>query len=153
MKYKKKYLIIHSLIPLVIGSLIYILFRSDKLIYVKFLKMISCYDIFIWIRNYSYSYNIFLPNILLYSLPNSLWVYSFTSIMLFIWFDAKVLKIYKLWILVPIFLNIGTEFGQYFKYLPGTFDYSDIILSLAAFFISIYLYIITFRGVYNENSQ
>ncbi len=69
----------------------------------------------------------FLPNFVLYSLPDALWVYSFTFLMQSVWSRHPRSYGRTVWILLPVLLAVGGEIGQLLKVVPGTFDLMDIL--------------------------
>ena len=75
-----------------------------------------------------------LPDWFYYSLPDGLWTYSFTSSILLIW--GRDNGIQKYWIYVPLVLSVLPELSQYFKIIPGTFDWIDLIFIVLAFLTS-----------------
>ncbi len=82
-----------------------------------------------------------LPDWILYSLPDGLWVFSYMALMLFIW-NRNITAQNILWFfLVPI-LAIGSEVFQYLKFLPGTFDPKDLLI----YFLGTTLPFVTFRN-------
>ena len=76
-----------------------------------------------------------IPLWIKYSLPDGLWVYSLTSLMIIIWRDVKSKSKYY-WIASSIIIAIVIELGQYLRLIPGTYDILDIILCLIAFSLS-----------------
>ena len=123
--------------PLLIGGLIYIFFRSYSL------KM------FIWFEAFGLSNIIketridllpmkaYLPKWIYFSLPDGLWIYSFTSALIIYWegeFDRL-----KYWLLIPFFIGIVFEVFQAFTLFKGTFDILDLLFSLSGFLLSLYI--------------
>ena len=80
-------------------------------------------------------FNSQIPLWIKYSLPDGLWVYSLTSLMIIIWQDVKSKSKYY-WIASSIIIAIVIELGQYLRLIPGTYDILDIILCLIAFSLS-----------------
>lgn len=72
-----------------------------------------------------------IPEWVYYSLPNALWVYSFTSGILLIW--GKSLTF---WLITPVLFGVLVEFAQYFQIFPGTADIMDFVTGLFAFISS-----------------
>ena len=64
-----------------------------------------------------------------FSLPDGLWVYSFTSFMLIVW-GLKFSRHSLFWISIGPLLALGSEMGQAFGVVGGTFDPTDLILCL-----------------------
>lgn len=73
------------------------------------------------------------PNWFIYSLPDGLWVYSLSSALLILW-NGKLTG----WLLVPFVGGVMLEFFQAWRLLSGTFDVIDLLMTIAAFFLSIY---------------
>ena len=112
---------------LILGSLIYVFFRTTTLrMFCWFgqLNILSFIDRFrvstLFLKNY-------LPNWFLYSLPDGLWIFSYLSLALYIW--KNELKSENLfWIFSIPIIAIGSEIGQLIKIIPGTFDIIDLII-------------------------
>ena len=60
-----------------------------------------------------------------FNLPDLLWVFGFTSVMLIIWKDVQS-KIKIFYIILPMFIGVVSELVQYINPNFGTFDASDI---------------------------
>lgn len=103
--------------PLIIGCLIYILYRTDTLLYNKLLG-----NLFTPIA----SPNTFLQRILVFSLPDGLWAMSYTMLIFHLRND-KTLKTLIWSIIIPI-IGILSEISQYYSLIPGTFDIIDLIM-------------------------
>jgi len=121
----KRQLLFGHILTLLIGGLIYIFFRTEKLI---MLKWIENYNTSILnIRTLTSAYYNKLPDWFLFSLPDGLWLFSYTSLVLLIW-KNKINRENFFWIaIIPIFI-ILSEFGQLLNIVPGTFDLVDILL-------------------------
>jgi len=86
---------------------------------------------------HSITSNIALPDFIIYSLPEGLWVFSVTLISkdLFL----KIGRVTILLLYVPLLFSIGLEFLQYFHVTNGRFDFWDILVSVFFWFIASYL--------------
>jgi len=84
--------IIHAFFSMFIGSMIYILFREKRLLMFKWFKFIKLDFVINFLRDSFYKYRIYIPKSVLFSLPDALWVYSFTMF-LSIYFKNKIIKI------------------------------------------------------------
>lgn len=72
-----------------------------------------------------------------YSLPDGLWVYSFSYFIFSIWLaptEEKVLK--YLFLSIPLLLGVGGEIAQLAFPAVGTFDSQDVAVSLSAYFLA-----------------
>lgn len=79
----------------------------------------------------------YLPNWIYFSLPDSLWVYSFTSAILLMW-NNEIVKA-KYWLLIPFISGCLVEIAQGLKLIEGTFDPVDLIGCIVAFILSIFI--------------
>lgn len=122
-------LIITVLFPLTLGGITYILFRSDSL------KMFS------WFNGLGFSKiitssrqitsEIQLPQWTIYNLPDALWLFAFTNLMLLLW-DNKFSRHSMFWILAAPIIGLLSELGQAIHIIPGTFDPIDLTLLIIA---------------------
>ena len=130
--------IFFGIMLLVIGCLIYLLFRSKTLyIYVwcKSLGMSSPIDTLrIIVNDWS------VPSFIKYSLPDGLYCTSYLLIMDAIWHEEKSWLKYLILAVVPL-ITIDSEILQYFGYVRGTFDLVDLFCYL----VPPLLYVICFR--------
>jgi len=78
-----------------------------------------------------------LPDWFIYSLPNGLWTYSLTSVMILIRSQSNQL-INLLWILSGLLLSLLFEIGQATKFVRGTFDVVDIFVIIISFILSLF---------------
>tara|TARA_B100001750_G_C15089089_1_gene389766 strand:- start:2 stop:430 length:429 start_codon:yes stop_codon:yes gene_type:complete len=127
---KKYKVFLYVIAPILIGFFIYILFRPDKIIIFNWLDALGFSELISNLRGISPS-NSKIPSWIIYNLPDGLWVYSLTALMLIIWQDTKDNKKY-FWFFSPLIISIMIEIGQYALIVPGTYDYMDIILCLIA---------------------
>ncbi|ERL03495.1 hypothetical protein HMPREF9108_02341 [Leptotrichia sp. oral taxon 225 str. F0581] len=82
------------------------------------------------LRNNFYRYRIYIPKSILFSLPDALWVYSFTMF-LSIYFKNRIL-------LSIIFIgSIITEILQ-LCFVIGTFDIYDVVYMFALYLVAMY---------------
>ena len=122
----KRPLIIVHFIALLMGGMIYILFRSSTLKMFKWYETIGLGEIIMEARKLVDGFTGIIPDWILFSLPDGLWVFSYVCIMLFIWGNT-ICKFKFVWILIVPFLAIGSEIGQLFNYVSGVFDPTDVI--------------------------
>ena len=81
--------IIHIFLSIFAGSIIYILFREKNLLMFKWFKFLKLDFIINFLRDNFYKYRIYIPKSVLFSLPDALWVYSFTMF-LSIYFKNRI---------------------------------------------------------------
>lgn len=126
---KYKLILTHIFTPILLGTCIYLLFRSENTLLFQWVKTIGLESFLFALRENSLSIKI--PNWLLYSLPDGLWVYAFTTALLLFWQGKN-----SFWIWTPIFTSIIFEFAQATKIIQGTFDVLDLLFSAMAFTLS-----------------
>ena len=125
-----KKVILHIALPIFIGSMIYILFREKELLMFNWFNYLKLNFIIVFLRNNFYEYRIYIPKSILFSLPDALWVYSFTMF-LSIYFKNRIL-------LSAIFIgSIITEISQLW-FVVGTFDIYDVIYMFTLYLIAMY---------------
>jgi hypothetical protein len=122
-------LILTVLLPLTIGGLTYILFRAASLKMFGWFKDLGFSEIITFARQ-SIS-DIELPQWTIYNLPDALWLFAFTNLMLLLW-DNKFTRHSIFWILVAPIIGLLSELGQAIHFIPGTFDFMDLTLLIFA---------------------
>jgi hypothetical protein len=121
-------IILTVITPLILGGLIYILFRATSLKMFSWFHAIGLDNIISYARHYTAKSTIF-PTWVIFSLPDALWLFAFTNLMLIIWHDKFSMQS-LFWLLVAPTVGILLEVGQALKIISGTFDFTDLILIL-----------------------
>ncbi|WP_449388910.1 hypothetical protein [Chryseobacterium lineare] len=138
-----------SLFLLFLGGLIYLIFRTERLIMFRWVEYLKLSDVITNLQKISTLY--ILPDWFKYSLPDGLWIYSYTAILLEIW-KQTVTKQNVFWILSIPSTAVLSEFFQLLKILPGTFDLIDLIFYFVGILIPLcYATIIHFNNKKYEN--
>lgn len=119
------------ILPLIIGCVLYLFFRAENLILFKWIDYLGLSNYINEIRNLSLIKNITLPNWIVYNLPDGLWIFSLTYLVIYLW-DFKINKHSILWIISAPIIGISTEFFQLAKSFSGTFDIIDLIFLVIA---------------------
>lgn len=140
---------IHILLPIIVGGLIYLSFRHTTLNMFKWFELMSLSYMINELRETLYPIRPFLPEWIIYSLPDGLWVYSFSSSFIIIWHEDFAMA--KPWLIIPLFLGAFAEIFQYFGILPGTFDLIDFFVCIIASILSIYFVKLKIKK--NENKS
>jgi len=122
-----------SFLSLIIGMLIYFLFRdlNNMILFVWIPKPVFAVTV------YHISPSVF-SNILKFNLPDTLWFLSAILFLRFIWFyKTKIQKVY-----IRFFYAIAVifEISQLSKKVPGTFDWMDLLFIGIGAFIEGLLY-------------
>ena len=102
-------------VPLLLGSMIYILFRSESLLYNRLLGFL-----FHPIATPKTA----IEQLIVYSLPDGLWAMSYTMLILHIRKNTKITTL--IWSSIIPLIGIISEIAQYFFIIPGTFDIFDL---------------------------
>ena len=126
---KLNLLFCHVIIPITFGGIIYLLFRSDSLMMFRWADAIGVKPVLDDMRVYCTTIQMDNLNWFFFSLPDGLWVYSFTSFMLIVW-GLKFSRHSIFWISIGPLLALCGEMGQAFGVVRGTFDPTDLILCL-----------------------
>lgn len=126
--------IFHVILPLFVGGLIYISFRSKSLTMFNWFNTIGISGFTNSIRIFFNPMNNYLPSWVFFSLPDGLWVYSFSSSFIIVWDEN--FKVARLWLVIPLLTGCFAEILQLFKIIPGTFDSIDFLICLCASFLS-----------------
>ncbi len=122
-----------------LGILIYLFVRPNPTIAENFIN---------W--NYQPStqlYEYTFIKILAGSLPDFFWLYSFLSILCFIWGGYKKIPFFLIFIIYS--LPIFTEFLQFFNFIFGTCDFFDILAYIIAILLNKHL-LINYQNHLNE---
>jgi hypothetical protein len=133
-KRELKFLVYWVIIPLLIGTLIYLLFRPlsirlfnvfnenqlNLIIQLRTNLGVSSSDFPVWFTN---------------SLPDGLWLFSFTNILSLIWINRNGM-VKNIFLLVPILIGLIHELIQFFNVNYGTFDIIDVFTYLIFYLFS-----------------
>jgi hypothetical protein len=127
--------IIHVICPLLLGGVIYISFRSLSLRMFDWFEVAGLKTMASFIRSVAHPLKNHLPSWIYFSLPDGLWVYSFTSSLILLWNDQ--FEKGKYWLIIPFTTGCLFELAQGLKLVKGTFDPIDFALCLLFFCLSL----------------
>jgi len=123
---------LNVVLPILLGGVIYLSWRKDSLYMFHWFKVLRLNDAIMLLRGTFTPVKNYLPEFVLYSLPDAAWVYALTFFMIWLWKDEAKMKLI-FWGSIGVVLGIGGEFGQMFGYVHGTFDFVDLLFcSIAA---------------------
>lgn len=137
MKYNK--LIFGSLASLILGTSIYILFRSSNLKIFLWLDLLGINILDSSIRKSALSISPNIPDWVLLSLPDGLWLFSYVCLMLYIWKNSITVQ-NLFWISIIPAIAIASEVAQCFGILQGTFDPMDLLLYILGFMLPLLIF-------------
>lgn len=111
-----------------LGVIIYLLFRSRKLFYYQFVELINLDSTVGYFRKIVWAYRKYIPNWVIYSLPDGLWLFSMGVALLHNRVSYK--KLQKVFNIIFIIV-LGTEvlqavYGGHGTFI-GTYDLGDIV--------------------------
>ncbi|MCK5215926.1 MAG: hypothetical protein KAR05_11320 [Candidatus Omnitrophica bacterium] len=137
---KKKLIqiLIHVLVPIFIGSLIYLMFRNSSLLVFNWIDFCGAKPFIFAARNNVLILRKYIPDFFLYSLPDGIWVYSCTFALLIIWKNCLNNLYGFFWIFIPLLCSLGAEFLQLFGMVEGTFCLFDITAYISFFCLALY---------------
>lgn len=119
-------LLLHVLLPLLAGGLLYLLFRAPSLRLFEWFRVIGLEPCILAARASLESLGMRPPSWVLYTLPDGLWVYTATACMAWIWQGSRGAARWG-WMAAGPGLGLGSELGQLVGLMPGTFDPLDLI--------------------------
>jgi hypothetical protein len=124
------FLILHVLSPVAVGGLIYVRWRNANLLMFQWFRDLGLDGLISWLRTGAGEASGGTYWIA-YSLPDGLWVYALTALMILLWRDTRS-PVKFLWLSLGLLLGAGTELGQLAGFVPGSFDVIDLLVCLAA---------------------
>jgi hypothetical protein len=120
------FLFFNALFPFVLGFAIYTLWRSTKLLMFRAYQQAGLYPSILALRAHTSGVKHLIPGPILYSVPDALWVYGATAALGYLWLSHPGRYKRLFWTLLPVSIGVGSEFGQLFRLVPGTFDWMDV---------------------------
>lgn len=147
--YKKIRFFTEIQLPIIIGGLIYLLLRDKNILFFTILEKIGV-DIFIEpIRNMIFIKSSFFTDVLKFSLPDGLYIFSFSN---YFFYNKRTKQkaIYTSFILYIIL--IISEVSQLFFPRLGTFDFWDILFYTIGFIFSLFINKKLFLALYKKIS-
>jgi hypothetical protein len=124
----KLIVIASTALPLLLGGFLYILFRQRTLVMFDWFDLIGMTPAIDRLRAISLCFKSDIWPWVIYSLPDALWVFSFSSFVIHLWSEERAIAL-MLSVLV-VFLSAALEIMQYFRMVPGSFDFLYLILIL-----------------------
>lgn len=133
-----------SFILLIIGGIIYILYRPHSLYMFVFLKKIGLENILSQLAFPNNGLTFFC----VYSLPNGLWLVSAILLFSVLWRDST--QLFLFYTISFSSISIFFELLQIWNVVPGTFDLIDLLVLLMSMSVGIFFYFIWRKGVRSE---
>ena len=124
------FLLVQVVLPIVIGGMIYICWRVDHLFMFTWFDAIGLTPLIEWFREVAGPARPYLPDWLLYSVPDGTWVYACVAFFGRLWRDGPWWAT-ALWTGMGPAMAIGGELGQIPGWVPGTWDWVDFVWYVA----------------------
>ncbi len=128
-----------SFLSLCLGTLIYIFFRSSSLKVFSWSKFLGLNWVETDIRKITIAVSSTFPDWILFSFPDSLWVFSYVCLMLGIW-KGIISTANLFWISIIPLIAFFSELGQFTGFVQGTFDTVDLAFYIIGSFMPLLLF-------------
>lgn len=120
----------HVVAPLTLGGLLYLGARSPSLRMFRWAKGMGLTGVIRQLRSAVADWP--LPDVVVFSLPDALWTYSFAVALGYVWAVERDDRERVAWLAIPAVLGPGAELGQLVGVVPGTFDVADLLMCTGA---------------------
>lgn len=137
--------IIIGTLPVIVGGLIYLTYRTDTLIMFGWFNKIGLSDSVDFLRSNQHLQNLTIPSWIKFSLPDALWLFSFNYVLLTLW-NFNINRQSAFWLFLAPTIGLLSEIGQFFGIVPGTFDIVDLVLLVFATLIP-FLLVNNFKSI------
>jgi len=134
--YSRRFYIILATTSLFSGGLIYLFLRPSNQLFYQWFGFSEMESWHFLVKDKLLFLNHFLPDWLIYSLPNGLWAFSYTLLIVTIWKGSKSAAKYFWLASIPI-LILGYELLQLTGFHSGTFCLQDILLGMSGILLGI----------------
>lgn len=121
---------------MLLGGVIYVLLRPVKPAFFDLFNLIGLGNWADSIRQSTVPFSQIFPEWFVYTLPNGLWAFGYTLLILTIWKDSRSAMKYIWFATIPV-LIFGFEMMQYTGNIRGTFGFEDILSGLAGIILGI----------------
>ena len=120
-----------STLAVVVGTLIYVCYRPTTIVAFSWVESAGLTSEVLEIRGAISALVPNMPDVVIHSLPGGLWAFSFALTMGALWNGAPARWSVPFLSLVPL-LALGSEIGQGFDVVPGSYDTVDLIFYIVA---------------------
>ena len=122
-------LLVHSVVPVGIGALIYLTWRSTELAVFEWVNVVGLHGAVEWLRACGQPLRAHVTEFLVFSAPDGLWAYALVATLRLVWRDADR-RHAALWYLIAGTLLVVPEVLQSVGVVPGTFDVEDLFAAI-----------------------
>jgi hypothetical protein len=127
------YVLVYCALPILVGGLIYLAFRDTSLLMFRWAGWIGMDSAIEAMRVHSLPHRAAIPDWVLFSVPDGVWVFACTAFFARLWHDGHwAFRVF--WIGLGPALAIGGELGQlpFIGLVPGTFDPADLLFYIVS---------------------
>jgi hypothetical protein len=146
-----RFYIYPSILALLLGGIIYILFRASEPVFFSWIRALGLDSWLNFARHKTLSSDFHLPAWIVYSLPNGLWAFAYAFLITGIWWGIGSWLKYVWMASIPL-LVLGYEILQYAGIIPGTFCMQDLALGIAGLTTGILAGIFTTKPKNHESA-
>lgn len=118
-----------AVVCLLAGAAIYFITRTDNILINQWVARIADGKVLHFFQGVVS--NKWVPEWIMYSLPDALWMLALTLIILMIW-DFKIHRRSMTWLAMGVIAGTGLELMQGFHLMRGTFDIADLLFTFLA---------------------
>ncbi len=137
---------------IVAGGLMYILFRPSEFVFFQWIRTLGLGHALAFLRTPFSAASSILPDWFIYSVPDSLWAFAYTLIIMALWAGSKSVWKYIWYATIPLLL-LGSELLQLSGSIRGTFSFSDVGWIIAGLVAGILTYAKTNNKPNYENTN
>lgn len=123
--------VLHVVLPLTVGSVLYLGYRSDTLLVWQWAEVAGLDGVLYALRFAVTAVVASVPEPVAFTLPDGLWVYAMSFAVSRLWARGNRFERAG-WLAIPVLLGVGAELGQAIGFVPGTFDPADLVVCVVA---------------------
>jgi hypothetical protein len=127
------FVLLCCVLPVFVGGMIYLAFRDTSLLMFRWAGWLALDGAIEAMRSHTLPYRPGIPDWVLFSVPDGVWVFACTAFFARLWHDGHwAFRLF--WIGLGPALAIGGELGQlpFVGLVPGTFDTADLLFYVIA---------------------
>ena len=147
----KQFFFLVSVLSMLLGGIIYLLWRSPTLLMFSWCRSLGIYGIVLQMRSSLEFVKEYLPSWFFYSLPQALWCFSGLCSIHAVWIKNNGMH-EPFWIALTLMMPLMTEIFQFFHVIPGTYDIVDLFL-IVVLFLLFELIVTIFNGELKSSVQ
>lgn len=140
-----------SLLALLAGGSIYLFLRPGEFVFHSWLSAVGLEGLFGSNESTANQASRYIPEWILYSLPNGLWAFAYASLITLLWAESRSPARYFWYATIPV-LVLGFELSQLLGFIRGIFSFADLLAGAAGMISGISVSSIIIKKRYYENA-